>query len=140
MDGLLMDTELERYGPAIVFFYCGLFLVGLKFSAVILEKGSPMTPELYGPAVYAFDAIYWCLLQMFTALLVVYGTLRKGELGASLVIIGGSLGFILYATFAVLAQKASQGILVQGASTFVTAPISLVVVLIGVRYLKYVRR
>jgi hypothetical protein len=140
MDVDIMETELDRYWPAIAFLHSGLFLIGLQFTGIILSDGSPMIPELYGPAIHSIDAIYWSTFQVFTSFCVVYGAVLRGKIGASIMILGGSFGFLMHSTFAVLAQKASQGIIVQGASTFVTTPASLLVVLIGIRYLLYVRR
>lgn len=134
------ETELDRYSPAIVMFFSGLVLVALQFAAIVSHGGSPVTPELYGPAVYAMPALAWVGMQIASSVLVIFGAYKRGKLGAWCIIIGGSFGFAMYSAFAVLAQKASQGTLVQGASTFVTAPASFMVVLLAVRYLRYVRR
>lgn len=134
------STELDRYAPAIVMFFSGIALVALQFGAIVMDGGSPVTPELYGPAVYTMPALAWVGAQVISSWMIVFGAHKRGVFGAWCVIIGGSVGFVLYSAFAVLAQKASQGTLVQGATTFVTAPACFMVVLLAVRYLRHVRR
>lgn len=132
-------TDLDRYSPAVMLFFSGLVLVALQFCAIVLDGGSPVTPELYGPAVYTLPALAWVALQIASSALVVIGAYRKGIIGAWLIITGGSVGFCMYSAFAVLAQRATQGALVQGATTFVCAPASLIVVLLAIGYLRNVR-
>ena len=142
MDGCCVatyETELDRYGPAIVMLFSGLTLIAFQFGAIVTKGGSPVTPELYGPAVYAMPALVWVGVQIFTSGLVVYGAHKRGRFGAWCVLIGGACGFVMHSAFAVLAQKATQGTLVQGASMFVTAPACFMVVLLAVRYLRNVR-
>lgn len=133
------ETELERYAPAVIMFFSGLILIALQFCAIVLDGGSPVTPELYGPAVYTMPALAWVAIQIASSVAVVVGAYLRGVFGAWLIVFGGVVGFSMYSAFAVLAQRATQGTLVQGATTFVCAPASFVVVLLAIRYLRHVR-
>jgi len=133
------ETELERYAPAVIIFFSGLVLIALQFCVIVLNGGSPVTPELYGPAVYTMPALAWVALQIGSSVAVILGAYMRGTFGAWLIILGGIVGFSMYSAFAVLAQRATQGTLVQGATTFVCAPASFVVILLAIRYLRHVR-
>lgn len=57
-------TDFLRYAPAIALFF-GLFgmAVPALFSAVVIQGGSPVTPQQYGEMVYAVPALVWAGLQ-----------------------------------------------------------------------------
>lgn len=128
-----------RYAPAICAIHVGLALVAAQFAAVVLHGGSPITPELYGPAVYAMPAIAWSAAQVGSAAIAALGAFISGRFGAVLVIIGASAGFVIYSMLAVLAQMASQGTIVQAACIYICSPASLASVWFAARYL-HVRR
>lgn len=113
-------TCFERYRPAILLFHTGLLLVALFFAAVVLTGGTPVTPELYGPAVYAIPAVMWMLGQIVSSGIVIAGTIRPGH--ALSTAIGGTLSCLYYSTLGALASQAAQGTLIQAGALCLLTP------------------
>lgn len=129
-------NSCDRYAPAMSLFFVGLIAMALDFATVVLSGGSPITPEVYGPAVYAFPAWAWITLQMTACGAGAIGVLLSGKLRASAFVIGSLLTLILFSAFAIMAQGAPQGsVLAAGARSFVGS-ILCVIFLVGVSGLK----
>lgn len=112
-------------------FHGGLFMIGAHFGRVVMSGGAPVTPELYGPAVFAIPALVWASGQIGSHGLIMVGLIRWGAIGQWLVIIGG-LGAALFHSFlAYFGSLASQGTLVHAASIYLTAPGSVLTVMFG---------
>ncbi len=56
--------EFERLAPAMAVFFFGGAVAASVFAAVVAMGGSPITPEIYGPLVYALPAWAWVAIQM----------------------------------------------------------------------------
>jgi hypothetical protein len=56
-------SDFERYRPAMGVFFTAPLFMALIFGGVVLQGGSPVRPEFYGPIVYEVDAMAWVALQ-----------------------------------------------------------------------------
>ena len=106
-------TDWDRYRPAIAVwgFCCGV--MGIVFGLPILRHGSPVTPELYGSAVYSVPALAWCVLQISAGTLAGFGAALHRPLIAAL---GLTVLLLEFFGFGVLAEAQTQGGLVVAAS------------------------
>ena len=101
----------ERHAPAIAAFFLALLTQALTFGAVVLQGGSPVKPEFYGPLVYEIPALVWAGTQVAFAVLAAAGAIwRKPVMGA----IGAALMAVLLLFFgtAAIAAGASGTLLV----------------------------
>lgn len=108
-------------GPAcLASFHARAALMGFAFTVICWSGGSPVTPELYGPSVYAIPAVAWGMTQ--TAL---------GALCALFLVTGwvvplaatSFLSMLYYAALGSMAIRAPQGTLVAvGAVTMMVVP------------------
>lgn len=103
----------SRWRWAILLFYLGSIAQAAVFGSVVMAGGSPVTPELYGPLVYAVPALAWVAAQVFLAALAVAGAAldRPGIAGS------GALGItVLLMFFGVMGMDAgaSGTLLVTG--------------------------
>ena len=117
-------TDWERFAPALAFFHCSALFMAAAFGLEVLRGGSPITPELYGPSVYAFPALAWVAIQLSGAGLSVLGTILGGKFGAGLTCIGGVISGIMYSALAVMASEAAEATLLRSGAMFSYAPIS----------------
>ena len=127
-------TNFERFAPAIATFYIGMAGVAVAFGSVVLRGGAPVTPELYGPAVYAIPALAWVAVQLLGSLMAAAGAIKGGYLGAWICVAGSAVSTVLHATFAVLSQMAEHGTLLSAGSVFLTTPLSAASGMIALRY------
>lgn len=134
-----MSGWAERYGPVIGLFHLGLLLMALDFGSEVLSGGSPITPEIYGPAVYAIPALAWVGMQLGGSALCVIGSLVRGRLRGALFLIGGGMSGLLFAAFAVMASDASQGSVLEAGSRWFVTPLCFFTSFAGWGVL-YVRR
>lgn len=126
----------DRYGPAFAAYHLGLFMMAVHFGVSMWVGGSPVTPELYGPAVYYIPALCWAGVQMFGALTAALGSIIKSKYGPTLMVLGGSLSFLVYSTFVILAQRAEQGTIVQAAGIWCACTGSVLTILAGLGAIK----
>lgn len=117
-------TAFQRLAPILALFHLGLLLMAMAFGAQVLTYGTPITPELYGPYVYAIPAMMWVSIQSVASLSAFVGAVMGGKIGAGLAAIGGFASAILYSGFAIMALAADSGTLVASGSLFITAPMS----------------
>ena len=127
--------DFERYGPAIAMFHFGCLAMALSFGIVVIKGGSPVTPELYGPRVYAIPALVWASVQVGGSTLGGLGAVMGGKLGAAICLMGSSIAALMYCTLAALALEATHGTLVAAGSMFLTAPLSVVSAVVSGRFL-----
>ena len=59
------SNEWDRYRPIIAVWGFATSIMGFIFGMPILWHGSPITPDLYGSAVYEIPALVWCAYQIF---------------------------------------------------------------------------
>lgn len=90
-----------------------------------MQHGSPVTPELYGPLVYAIPAFVWFAAQMLSSIICVIGAWFGGRWGMRIVIVGGAAQSIVFGFFAKAAGDASLGVIVQTGSLYHAVPLSL---------------
>lgn len=112
---------LERYWPIFAIWHCGLAMMALHFGVTVLLGGSPVTPELYGPAVYAIPAIVWAGAQFGGAAISCAGAMM-GRRGAGLLLAGGSLSLPFYAFLAAASSMSGQGVIVTAGAIWVVLP------------------
>lgn len=108
-------------GPAcLASFHARASLMGFAFTVICWSGGSPVTPELYGEAVYAIPAIAWGLTQTtlgaLCALFLVMGWMLPLAVTAF-------LSMLYYAALGSMAMRADHGTLVAvGAVTMMVVP------------------
>jgi hypothetical protein len=127
--------EWERYAPALAFFHFGAVLMALDFGQEVWRGGSPITPELYGPSVYAFPALAWVAVQFLGAFIAVFGNVIRGAVGAWLAMIGGAVCGLMYSALAVLAAEAASGTLLVAGASYTHAPVSFLGAFLALRHL-----
>lgn len=130
-DGL--QFERGRYVYAACMF--GFAGVGAQFGAVVLSGQNPVTPELYGPSVYAVPALFWSGAQICCCGLAAIGCLVGGRRGAGMALLGGSPALLLFMLLWVLALDATQGTLVVAGNRSITAPMTCALVAAAFRRL-----
>ena len=99
--------------------------LGMCFAAVsgiltsnIMAGGSPITPDLYGPEIYATPALVWTGMQEKAALVMIVGAMlvashsRWWMVGAVLIVLGGAALAYLMGTLVYYAAAAPQGIVI----------------------------
>ena len=121
----------ERYAPAMVLFYLGCAAVPAVFGVVVWRGGSPVTPEIYGPVVYAIPALTWAATQFSFAMLAVLGAAARWPVVAALGAggIAATLGFLAVAA----ALAGATGTLVVAGCGVWLAPVSSVCAVISWR-------
>lgn len=112
----------DRYRPALIMFNVGLFFMALRFGVVVVNGGSPITPEIYGPAVYAFPALGWAAIQAVSAAVAIAGLVLNWR---PLVALGALPNVVLQGVFCGLSSMAAQGTLLQTGTMFITLPICI---------------
>lgn len=99
-------NAFDRYAPACGMFFLGGAYMGGWFGAEAALNGSPVTPDVYGDAVFAVPALIWALVQVTFALVAAVGfaTRRRGMAGF------GAAGLtVVLSFFAVMAMGAPSG-------------------------------
>jgi hypothetical protein len=124
-------TQFERFAPILALFHLGLLLMAQAFGFQVLKSGSPITPELYGPYVYAIPALVWVSIQTVSSSAAFIGAVMGGRVGATLCALGAFASGTLYSGFAIMSLAAESGTLVASGSLFVTAPMSFATALIA---------
>ena len=114
----------DRYRDPILAANCALLMMALHFAFVIVMGGNPITPELYGPAVYVIPALVWAGAQMGGALVSILGVLIDGKLGGLFLAVGSLIQFAFYLYLAVAGSMAAQGVVVTAGSLWLTAPMA----------------
>lgn len=104
-------------GPAcLASFHARASLMGFSFTVIVWSGGSPVTPELYGPHVYAIPAIVWGLTQASLGVLCALFIVLR--LMAPLAIVS-FISMLFYAALGSLAIRADQGTLVAIGAFFI---------------------
>lgn len=115
-------TLFERYAPAMVAHYIGSAGMGLWFGAVVASGGSPITPETYGPYVYAIPASAWIIAQVASGALAALGCYLRARFLAAFF---ASISAMLMAGFAVLSMGQPEGTLLQAGAVMWAGPLSV---------------
>lgn len=129
----------ERYRYAFAAVHLGFTLMAVHFGASVWFGGSPITPELYGPAVYAMPAIAWAAVQIVGAGTAAAGSIIGGRAGAFGLLFGGCLTLPFYAFLGVAASMAGQGVIVTAGCLWVAAPCSVLSIIAAWGAIKHVR-
>ena len=130
-------TDFDRYSPAICFFHLGAALVAVSFGWVVLWNGTPVTPELYGEAVYEVPALVWVAIQLVGALTAASGAAVGGRGGAWVCLLGATITALLFSAFAVMGANAgATGTLLVAGCAFVMAPSAVASALLSIQYLR----
>ncbi len=128
-----LGTEFNRcrYVYALVMF--GFAGVALSFTSTIAQGENPVTPELYGPAVYAVPALFWSLTQAATCMVSAIGCAIGGKSGALVSVVGAAPAFLLFVLLWVLALEAEQGTLVVAGTRTICVPMTSLVLITSFR-------
>lgn len=118
-------------GPAcLASFHARASLMGFAFTVIVWSGGSPVTPELYGPNVYAIPAIAWGLAQsslgLLCALFIILGWM------APLAFVS-FMSMLFYAALGSMAMRAEQGTLVAVGAVAIMLPPSISTLLYATR-------
>jgi hypothetical protein len=97
-------------------------MLGAHFGRVVWAGGTPVTPELYGPAVFAIPALAWAAGQFVSHGITMVGLALWGRYGMALTIIGGVMAAVFHSFLAYFSSMASQGTLVHAGAMYLTAP------------------
>lgn len=118
-----------RYRWTVLLFNAGAILQSLLFGAIVLAGGSPVTPELYGPIVYAVPALVWIGAQLSLGVIAVFGAATDRPMIAGL----GSLGLtVLLMFFGVMGMDAgSSGTLLVTGTIGWLGPLSAIATMIS---------
>ena len=127
----MVKTMIDRYGPAAGFFALGIMLMAGDFAIVVMDGGSPITPEIYGPAVHSIPAMAWVGVQFFCASIVFIAAFLTGKPRAIGFIVGGFLLVALFAIFSVMAQGAPSGSVLAAGSRWPVGSSCLAIFLLG---------
>ena len=126
------STWLIRYWAALALGHGALLMMALHVGLVVGLGGSPITPELYGPAVYAIPALYWVAAQIGGALVSLFGALRGGRWGAVLLVIGGCISIPFFALLAAASSMAGQGVIVNAGAVWIVLPFTILSLIAGI--------
>jgi hypothetical protein len=93
----------SRWRWPILLFYLGAIMQAVVFGMVVLAGGSPVTPELYGPLVFAVPAVFWISSQIACSFTAAVGAAMNWPMTAGV----GSLGMtVLLMFFGVMGMDA----------------------------------
>lgn len=110
----------EQARPSIAVFLLGPLVMSGIFGAVTVFGGSPVSPEIYGHAVYEVPALAWATTQGSLSSIALFGVVRNLPIFAMVGLIGLALLFVFFAGMA-LSAGATGTLLV--AMALGTAPI-----------------
>jgi len=96
-------TDFDRYRPAMAIFFAAPLIMALIFGGVVLNGGSPVRPEFYGPVIYAIPALTWVSSQVVLSLMAVVGCAWGYPKIAALGALGLSGLFEFFAAAAIIA-------------------------------------
>lgn len=108
----------------------------------VVQGGSPITPDLYGPQVHAIPALVWTSLQEKGAMLGIVGAMmvashsRWWRAGAVMIVAGNVVLAGLMGLLAWFAQGAPQGIVMFAMCLCCGLPWSTACAICGVMILK----
>ena len=106
-------TDFWRYRPVICLWGASCATMGTIFAVPVFLGGSPVTPDLYGPTVYAIPALVWCAFQIFAGILVMVGATARIPLIAAVGLTLLALEFFGFGLFGAL--QTQGGVVVSGA-------------------------
>lgn len=130
----------NQYRLAMALFHASLFAVAVHFGVIVLIGGSPIGPEVYGPAVYAVPALVWVAAQVGGEGIAAVGGYIGGRIGAAMMVFGSSVVLPFYGFLGAAASMTGQGVIVTAACLYVTSLGAVVSVIIGVGALRNERR
>jgi hypothetical protein len=118
-------TGFDRYAPAQAAFFAAFgFSVPIFFAAVVIQGGSPVTPDQYGEFVYSIPAVAWAGMQF------ALGVAASISAAARWPIIHAGAAFLFFALMAFFAAAAiiagPSGTLVVAGAGFGVAPLAII--------------
>lgn len=122
-----LGTEFDRCRYVYALVMLGFAGLAIGFTTTILAGGNPITPELYGPAVYAVPALFWSTMQAGTCVVAAFGCSMGGRHGALIAVVGSAPALLLFALLWVLALEAEQGTLVVSGTRTICVPLTSLV-------------
>ena len=128
-----LGTEFDRGRYIYALVMLGVSGIAISFTTTIAAGNNPVTPELYGPAVYAIPALFWSLMQATTCAITALGCAMGGKHGALIAVVGGAPALLLFTLLWVLALEAEQGTLVVAGTRTICVPMTSLVLLASFR-------
>lgn len=124
MGGCGRGRSVTRRNPEGAAFLAGFHAsaaaMGFAFTVIVASGGSPITPELYGPDVYAIPAMAWGITQASLGITCAVSICAGRMLPLA---VAAFLSALYYATLGSMALRADQGTLVAvGAFTVMLWP------------------
>jgi len=125
---------------AVAVFHGLLMVMAAIYGGVSWANGSPVTAELYGPAVYAVPALVWAGGQIGGAVLSILGALIWGRVGMFVMAFGGVLSLAFYGALAALSSYTAQGLIAQAGALGVGAPGAAITTILALGAARYGRQ
>jgi len=126
------STWVVKYWAVFALGHAALMMMSVHVGVVVGFGGSPITPELYGPAVYAIPALYWVLAQFGGAAVSLVGAVVGARCGAWFLIAGGCISIPFFSLLAAASSMAGQGIIVSAGTFWVVLPFTTLSMIAGV--------
>lgn len=101
--------------------------MGALFLADVWGQPSKITPELYGPVVYAIPAIFWAGAQAFGGYLGAVGAAYGNKAGAIAAFASSLWLFVTFSMLSFFAMEASQGTIVVAGTRGMLLPMCFLV-------------
>ena len=106
----------------------GFALIAVHFGLVMYFGGSPVTPELYGPAVYAMPAVAWAAVQFVAECIICAGLYMGRRIGAIVALIGAFFALPFYMFLGAASTYAGQGVIVTASVLWVMLPSTIFII------------
>ena len=123
---------IDQYWKVIVLFNLGLLAMSVHYGYSVFRGGSPITPELYGPAIMAVPALVWAGLQLVGSIASIFGAWLRDRRGAILLIVGSVASCALYGFFAVAASMQAEGLWLMAANLYISLPASALTLFVAI--------
>lgn len=120
-------TNFDRYRLLVGAYFLFGGMAGAAFLwRIVVEGGSPVTEEVYGPWVYRIPAWFWCVFQMLSGWVAAFGALT----GRRWVVAIGGACFVADMAFLAAAGylAGGTGAVLHLNATFFIGPISALMV------------
>jgi hypothetical protein len=116
-------SYFERLSPAIATFYALMVMPAVHLMVMAAAGGSPVSPELYGPLVYALPAWAWAAMQI---VICAACAVSAANVWTRVFIFWAILYAAMMICFSVMTQQGgAQGAVLMAHNVWVAVPIGL---------------
>ena len=127
-----MKTATDAFRLCLGIGHGMLLAMAAIYGGIAAVRGSPVTAELYGPAIHAIPAIVWAAGQIGGAFLCIAGALIWGRIGQVLLLTGAAVSGVFYGALASLASYVAEGLIAQAGALGVGLPTAAVTFIFAV--------